>query len=143
MHAAVSLARRTGSWGRNWTFTTYPRQAFDTKLSADAAIGLFRHIYDHLFVLLVRAAGVSAAMRPVPFGLLNRHFQNLKAGLSGFSWGGAVDLLNFRNGNSQSSLLPSLASMSAGAPAFHSRLCSLGGLPDLRSARSRETRFHP
>jgi hypothetical protein len=87
------------------------RRSFDVKLSAAEAMALFRQIYDQL-VRPAHGGGWGIGRNAAgPLWTAEQTFQNLKAGLSGFSWGGPVDLLNFRNGNGQSGLLPSLERM--------------------------------
>jgi hypothetical protein len=106
-------------WGVGERLDLYDisRQAFDAKAPADTAIGLFRQIYDQL-VRPARAGGWGIGRNAAgPLWTAEQTFQNLKAGLSSFSWGGPVSLINFRNGNSQSSLLPCLDRMRGLKPA--------------------------
>jgi hypothetical protein len=88
-------------WGVGERLDLYEisRRAFDARLQADAAISLFRQIYDQL-VRPARAGGWGIGRNAAgPLWTAEQTFQNLKAGLSDFSWGGSVDLLNFSSGN--------------------------------------------
>jgi len=87
------------------------RRAFDTSLSEDVAIRLFRQVYDQL-VRPARAGGWGIGRNAAtPLWTAEETFKNLKAGFADFSWGGSIDLLNFRNGSSPSKILPSLERM--------------------------------
>jgi hypothetical protein len=100
-------------WGVGERLDLYEmsRRAFDVGLSADAAVSLFRQIYDQL-VRPARAGGWGIGRNAAgALWTAEQTFQNVKAGLSDFRWGGAVDLLNFRNASTRSNLLPSLERM--------------------------------
>ena len=105
------LGAKDWSVGERLDLYEISRRAFDARLQADAAMSLFRQIYDQL-VRPARAGGWGIGRNAAgPLWTAEQTFQNVKDGLSAFSWGGPVDLLTFRNGISQSSLLPSLERM--------------------------------
>ncbi len=105
------LGAKDWSVGERLDLYDVSRRAFDARLQADAAINLFRQVYDQL-VRPARAGGWGIGRNAAgPLWTAEQTFQNLKAGLADFSWGGPVDLLNFRSGSSQSSILPTLERM--------------------------------
>lgn len=104
------LGAKDWSVGERLDLYEISRRAFDVRLSADPAISLFRQIYDQL-VRPARAGGWGIGRNAAgPLWTAEQTFKNLKAGLADFSWGGPVDLLNFRNVN-QSNFLASLEGM--------------------------------
>jgi hypothetical protein len=103
------LGARDWSVGERLDLYEMSRRAFDVRLSADAAVSLFRQIYDQL-VRPARAGGWGIGRNATgPLWTAEQTFQNVKAGVSDFRWGGSVDLLNFRNASIQ--FLPSLERM--------------------------------
>ncbi len=87
------------------------RRAFDARLSTAAAISQFRSIYEQL-VRPARTGGWGIGRNAAgPLWTAEQTFQNLKAGLADFPWGGPVNLLNFGSGSSQSSILLALELM--------------------------------
>jgi hypothetical protein len=105
-------------WGVGERLDLYEmsRRAFDVRLPANDAISLFRQIYDQL-VRSARAGGWGIGRNAAgPLWTAEQTFQNIRDGFSDFSWGGAVDLHNFRSGSSQSNLLPRLERMRSFKP---------------------------
>jgi hypothetical protein len=100
-------------WGVGERLDLYEmsRRAFGAGVPADAATSVYRQIYDQL-VRPARAGGWGIGRNAAgPLWTAEQTFLNINAGFSDFSWGGPIDLLNFRNGSAQSNLLPSLERM--------------------------------
>jgi hypothetical protein len=105
------LGARDWSVGERLDLYEISRRAFDVRLSAEASLSAFRQIYDQL-VRPARAGGWGIGRNAAgPLWTAEQTFLNIRSEFSQFSWGGPVDLLNFRSGSSQSSLLPSLERM--------------------------------
>jgi hypothetical protein len=103
------LGAKDWSEGERLDLYDISRRAFDARPSTDAAISQFRPIYDQL-MRPARAGGWGIGRNAAgPLWTAEQTFQNLKAGLKDFSWGGPVDLLNFRSGSCQSNILPARA----------------------------------
>src|SRR5579872_2142113 len=100
-------------WGVRERLDLYEisRRAFDERLPADYTIRLFGQIYDQL-VRPSRAGGWGIGRKAAgPLWTAEQTLRNVKDAFSDFSWGGSVDLFNFREGNNQSNLLPRLERM--------------------------------